>query len=339
MDTIDWKSLPFGYLKTDYNVRCYFRDGKWGELEVSTDNQVNLHIAATCLHYGQEIFEGLKAYRGIDGRIRLFRWRENARRMIRSAQGILMEPFPEELFGEAIKKVVKLNERFVPPHGTGATLYIRPLLIGTGPEVGVKPSGEYMFMVFVTPVGPYFKEGFKPVDILLCREYDRAAPHGTGKYKVGGNYAASLMSLKVAKEKGYATALYLDPKENKYIDEAGPANFFAIKNNTYITPDSPSILESITNMSIMEMAGKLGMGVEKRKVPLEELATFEEAGFCGTAAVICSIHKIVDDQTNRQYIFCKESRPGPVCTKLYNELTAIQFGDKPDTFGWVDFVE
>lgn len=339
MDTIDWKNLPFGYMKTDFNVRCYFRNGQWGELETSREETIPLHMAATSLHYGQEIFEGLKAYRGLDGRIRLFRWQENARRMAASAHGILMQPVPEALFEKAVKTVVKLNEKFVPPFGSGATLYIRPLLIGSGPEVGVRPSEEYLFMVFVTPVGPYFKEGFKPVDILLCRDYDRAAPNGTGKFKVGGNYAASLMSLKVAKDRGYATALYLDPKEKKYVDEAGPANFFGVKANTYITPDSPSILESITNLSIMEMARKLGMKVEKRKVPMEELATFEEAGFCGTAAVICPIHKIVDDQTNRQYIFCKENKPGPVCTKLYNELTALQFGETPDTYGWVDFVE
>jgi branched-chain amino acid aminotransferase len=176
MENIDWKNLPFAYNKTDFNVRCYYKNGKWGELEVSDSEYLNLHMASTCLHYGQEAFEGLKAYRGKDGKIRLFRWEENAKRMANSAHGILMTKVPNELFKDAIYKAVKLNEKFVPPYGYGATLYIRPLLIGVGAEVGVKASKEYLFVVFVTPVGPYFKEGFCPVDIMICRKYDRAAP-------------------------------------------------------------------------------------------------------------------------------------------------------------------
>ena len=339
MENLDWKNLPFGYLKTDYNVRCYYRNGKWGELEISSSEYIQIHIAATALHYGQEAFEGLKAFRGKDGKVRIFRWKENARRMANSAKGIMLAEVPETLFREAIIKAVELNSRFIPPYGMGASLYIRPLLIGSGPEVGVKAAKEYMFMVFVCPVGPYFKEGFKPVDIMICRDHDRAAPLGTGSFKVGGNYAASLVSLQEAHDAGYGTTLYLDAKEKKYIDECGPANFFAIKNNTYITPQSTSILPSITNLSLMELAKKMGMKVEKRPVDVAELESFEEVGACGTAAVITPIKKIFDPVTNKIYEYCCEGKPGPNSVKLYNELVAIQNGEIPDNFGWTEIVD
>jgi branched-chain amino acid aminotransferase len=339
MNTIDWKHLPFAYMKTDYNVRCYFRDGKWGELEISSSEYIHMHMAATSLHYGQEAFEGLKAFRGKDGKVRIFRWRDNAKRMRDTALGIKMAPIPEDIFGKAVFSAIRLNERFIPPYGHGASLYIRPLLIGTGAEVGVKPAREYLFMVFVTPVGPYFKEGFKPVDVMICRTHDRAAPLGTGCFKVGGNYAAGLTSGDIAHDLGYSTVLYLDAKEKKYIDEAGPANFFGIRNNTYITPDSRSILPSITNMSLMTLAANLGMTVEKRPVPVEELRLFEEAGACGTAAVITPIGKIVDPDTNTFYEYCKDGNPGPVSATLYNNLTAIQNGEKEDPYHWVDYLD
>ncbi|MCF8371277.1 MAG: branched-chain amino acid aminotransferase [Bacteroidales bacterium] len=339
MNAIDWKNLPFGYLKTNYNVRCYFRDGKWGELEVSSSEKIDIHIAATCLHYGQEAFEGLKAYMGKDGKVRLFRWRENAKRMRRSAQGVLMAEVPDELFFEAIKKVIGLNKEFVPPYGSGASLYLRPLLIGTGPQVGVKAATEYMFMIFVSPVGPYFKEGFKPVDMMICRTADRAAPLGTGHIKVGGNYAASLVSLKMGHDRGFASVIYLDAKEKKYIDECGPANFFGIKDNTYITPASPSILPSITNMSLIQLAIDLGLKAERRPIDIAELPTFEEAGACGTAAVISPIRKIVDEKTEEVYEYTKDGEPGPISVKLYNRLNAIQTGDEKDEHGWVDLLE
>jgi branched-chain amino acid aminotransferase len=246
MDSIDWKSLGFGYSKTDFNVRCWFRNGEWGELETSDSEAINIHMAATALHYGQEAFEGLKAFRGKDGKIRVFRMIENARRMQRSAAGIMMAVVPESLFTEAVKKAIQLNERFVPPFESGASLYIRPLLIGTGPQIGVKPADEYLFIIFVMPVGPYFKEGFKPTDLVIYREYDRAAPLGTGTIKVGGNYAASMVAGHRAHLNGFSAVLYLDAKEKKYLDECGPANFFGIKQNKYITPKSTSILPSIT---------------------------------------------------------------------------------------------
>lgn len=339
MEKFDWKNLPFGYQPTDYNVRCYYRNGKWGELEVSSSEYLNIHMAATALHYGQEAFEGMKAYRGKDGRIRLFRWKDNCQRMGRSAEGIFMAQVPEEIFFGAIKKVVLLNAAYVPPHGTGASLYIRPLLFGSGPEVGVKPAREYTFMVFVTPVGPYFKEGFKPVDVLITPEYDRAAPLGTGHLKVGGNYAASLRALNMAHGKGFATALFLDAKEKKYIDEAGPANFFAIKNNTFITPKSDSILPSITNLSLQAIARHIGMQVEVRPVPIEELKTFEEVGACGTAAVISPIKRIVNDITGESCEYGKDGQPGPVSVRLYEHLLAIQNGDEEDPFNWVSILE
>lgn len=331
---LDWKKLGFDIVKTDYNVRAVWRDGKWGELEVSSDDHIPIHIGATCLHYGQQSFEGLKAFRGKDGKIRIFRPVENARRMIGSAKGILLAEPGEDLFLEAVTKAVKLNERFVPPYGSGASLYIRPLLIGTGPEVGVRPAKEYTFLVFVMPVGPYFKAGFKPVDMVICRDHDRAAPLGTGHLKVGGNYAASMSSVKEAHSKGYATAVYLDAKEKKYIDEAGPANFFGIRDNTYITPSSQSILPSITNRSLQELAKSMGMKVEVRPVPVEELKSFEEAGACGTAAVITPIGRLTDEDQGMDFSFGKGSDPGPLTTRLYEKLLAIQNGDIEDEYGW-----
>ncbi len=339
MLNLEWSKLPFGYKKTDYNIRCYYRDGKWGELEVSSSEYLNLHISATAIHYGQQAFEGMKAYRGKDGKIRLFRWEENHKRMERSADGILMQQVPKEIFKEAIKKAVLMNERFVPPHGTGAALYIRPLLIGSGAEIGVKPAGEYLFAVFVTPVGPYFKEGFNPVKIAVVRDSDRAAPLGTGNIKVGGNYASSLRGVKKAKEAGYGSPMYLDSVEKKYIDEIGAANFFGIKDNTYITPKSPSILPSITNMSIMQLAEDLGFKVERRPIEIDELETFDEVGACGTAAIISPIGEIFDIDKDKKYSFCKDGKPGPISTKIYNKLVAIQYGDEPDPHGWVTFIE
>jgi branched-chain amino acid aminotransferase len=335
MENINWSDLAFAYRKTDYNVRSYYRDGNWSELEVSDSEYLNLHIAATCLHYGQEAFEGLKAFRGKDGKIRIFRMRENALRMQSSSRGIQMAEVPVELFEKAVVEAVKQNERFVPPYESGASLYIRPLLIGSSAQVGVKPAQEYVFIIFVMPVGAYFKEGFKAAPVGIYREYDRAAPHGTGAIKVGGNYAASLASGDVAHKAGYSAVLYLDAKEKKYIDECGAANFFGIKNNTYITPLSPSVLPSITNKSLIQLAEEIGLNVERRPIPVEELATLEEAGMCGTAAVITPIQRVDDVNEKQSYVFSKDGNPGPITEKLYHKLRAIQYGDEEDNYGWI----
>lgn len=336
---IDWAHLGFGYMKTDYNVRFTYRNGEWSELEVHESEYLNIHMAATALHYGQEAFEGLKAFKGQDGKIRIFRMDENAKRMQDSCDGTLMAKLPVEKFQEAVIKAVKLNERFVPPYESGAALYIRPVLFGTGAQIGVRPADEYVFIIFVTPVGPYFKGGFQTTPFVIMRQYDRSAPLGMGKYKVGGNYAASLVAGMHAHSLGYSNIFYLDAKEKKYIDECGAANFFGIKNNTYITPKSESILPSITNKSLMVLAREMGLEVEQRHVPVEELTTFEEAGACGTAAVISPIERIDDYDENKSYIFSKDGKPGPVSDKLYHRLRAIQYGDEPDVYGWVTVLE
>lgn len=336
---IEWKNLGFGYVPTDYNVRCYYRNGKWGEIEVSSSETIEMHIAATSLHYGQECFEGLKAFRGKDGKVRVFRPIENAKRIQESARGIKMAEIPTELFMQMTEKVIKLNERFIPPYGSGASLYIRPLEIGMTARVGVKPADEYCFLMLVTPVGPYFKEGFKPTNICLTREYDRVAPKGTGRYKVGGNYAASLVAGEKAHELGYSAVLYLDPKEKKYLDECGPANFYAIKDGKYITPKSDSILPSITNMSLMDLAREMGMEVEQRHITVDELDTVSEAAACGTAAVCSPIGEIDDLDTGRKYIISKNGEPGPVTTEFVRRLNAIRHGEEPDTHGWITIVE
>lgn len=331
---LDWSHLPFGYIRTDYNVRCYFRDGKWGPVEVSTSETIDIHMAATSLHYGQEIFEGLKAFRGADGKVRIFRLEENARRLRESALGLKMEPVPEELFCEMAKKAVELNARFVPPYGSGASLYIRPLEIGMSASVGVRTSTEYLFLILVSPVGPYFKSGFAPTNICIMRDYDRVAPKGTGRWKVGGNYAASLGAGEHAHELGYSAVLYLDPKEKKYLDECGPANFFAIKDGKYITPASESILPSITNRSLQQLARDMGIEVEARHITVDELAEVQEAAACGTAAVASPVGEIDDLDTGVKYVIARDGKPGPITTKLYNQLRAIQLGEAPDVHGW-----
>jgi len=249
----------------------------------------------------------------------------------------MMAEVPTDLFTAAVRKVIKLNEAYVPPFESGASLYIRPLLIGTGPQIGVKPADEYLFMVMVMPVGPYFKEGFKPTDLVIYREYDRAAPLGTGKIKVGGNYAASLVAGDRAHKNGFSAVLYLDAREKKYIDECGPANFFAVKGNSYITPKSQSILPSITNMSLRQLATDMGMNVEERQIPVEELASFDEVGACGTAAVISPIKRVYDADNDIEYLYGTE--PGKVSLQLYEKLRGIQYGTEPDPYHWTTIIE
>lgn len=339
MKNLDWSNIGFGYRKTDYNVRCYYRNGAWGEIEVCSDEYINMHMAATCLHYGQEAFEGLKAFRGKDGKVRIFRLEANAERLQSTCDGILMPQVSVEMFRRMVTKVVELNKDYIPPYESGASLYIRPLLIGTSAQVGVHPASEYLFVIFVTPVGPYFKGGFSTNPYVIIREYDRSAPLGTGKYKVGGNYAASLRANQLAHEKGYSCEFYLDAKEKKYIDECGAANFIGIKDNTYVTPLSTSILPSITNRSLQQIAKDMGMSVEVRPILEEELSTFEEAGACGTAAVISPIERIDDLETGKSYVFSQDGKPGPVCTRLYEKLRAIQYGDVADPYGWVTVLD
>ncbi len=337
MENTDWQKIGFGYRKTNANIRAYYKDGKWSDLEVSNSEFLNLHMAATCLHYGQEAFEGLKAFRGIDNKVRVFRMEENAKRLQSSAEGSLMAAVPTDLFCDAVTMAIQENIEFVPPYGSGASLYIRPLLIGTGAQIGVKPAQEYLFVVFVMPVGPYFPNGFASTEFVIMRQYDRSAPLGMGKYKVGGNYAASLVAGDHAHKQNYAAVLYLDAAEKKYIDECGAANFFGIKNNTYITPESSSILPSITNKSIMQLAEDLGLKVERRKVPVEELASFEEAGACGTAAVITPIKRIYDNDFGTEYLYQEEA--GEWSVKLYQQLRGIQHGEIEDIHNWTTVIE
>ena len=335
---IDWGSIGFSYIPTDKRYVANFKDGKW-DGGLTSDPNVVINECAGVLQYSQSCFEGLKAYTTEDGRTVCFRPDLNAARMKSSCERLKMPVFPEDKFVEAVKEVVKANIDYVPPYGSGATLYIRPYMFGSNPVIGVKPADEYQFRIFVTPVGPYFKGGFATTPYVITRKYDRAAPLGTGTFKVGGNYAASLRASQEAHKAGYSAEFYLDAKEKKYMDECGAANFFGIKNNTYITPLSTSILPSITNKSLMQLAEDMGMKVERRPVPEEELSTFEEAGACGTAAVISPIECIDDLENGKSYVISKDGKPGPVCEKLYNKLRGIQYGDEPDTHGWVTIVE
>lgn len=331
---LDWGKLSFGYMKTDFHVEYRFSNGKWDAGREVADDQINLNIAATCLHYGQQAFEGLKAFEHKDGRVSVFRVEENARRMINSAEKILMAPVPEEIFIAAVERVVRLNRRFIPPYGRGASLYVRPLLIGTSGLVGVKPASEYLFMIFVTPVGPYFKTGLKPIRLYVEESMDRAAPDGVGDVKVGGNYAASLRVSKKARDLGYNEVLYLDARHKRYLDESGPANFFGItEDRRYVTPNSNSILPSITNKSLQVLAEKeLNMKVEKRQVDVEEIFTFKEAGCCGTAAVITPVKSIT--YRDKTVTYAQNDQVGEICQTLYDTLTGIQLGDREDKYGW-----
>jgi branched-chain amino acid aminotransferase len=335
---LDYATLPFAYHATDINVRYRWRDGRWDDGEETSSEVLPLHVAATCLHYGQAAFEGLKIYEARDGRVLGFRIRDNAARMAHSAETLVMEPPPVELFHEAVRRAVRANQRFIPPYGTGATLYVRPLLIGTEARIGVRPADEYLLLVLATPVGPYFKSGFTPTKVVLEEEFDRAAPRGVGSAKAAGNYAAGLRATMRAKRGGYGEALYLDAQGRKNIEELGAANFFGITaDRAYVTPKSRSVLGSITNASLRTLAPELGYRVEARDVPLEELDRFVEAGACGTAAVITPIESITVRE--RDIVYLPDGRPGPHCTALYRALTAVQFGDAEDKWGWTEEIE
>ena len=331
---LDWKNLGFSYLPTRGHVQCDFADGVWGKPVFKADPHINLHIAANALHYGQAIFEGLKAFRAADGSVNIFRPDRNAARMRLSAERLCMESPSEELFIEACKLAVRENIDFVPPHGTGASLYLRPLLIGTEPTIGIKPSDTYSFLVMVTPVGPYYKSGFNPVEALVMLDYDRAAPQGTGRAKTAGNYAGSLLPGLLGKKKGFPIILFADPKENKYVDEFGTSNFIGITPaGEYKTPESSSILQSITNEALQMLAADMGLRVVSAPIALADLGQFSEVGACGTAAVITPIHAV--HHGDKVFRFGEANVAGATLTKLYKQLQGIQYGELPDTHGWL----
>ncbi|MCC9694475.1 branched-chain amino acid aminotransferase [Streptococcus agalactiae] len=332
---LDWDNLGFAYRKLPFRYISHFKDGKWDDGKLTDDATLHISESSPALHYGQQAFEGLKAYRTKDGSIQLFRPDQNAERLQRTADRLLMPHVPTDKFIAAVKSVVRANEEFVPPYGTGATLYIRPLLIGVGDIIGVKPAEEYIFTVFAMPVGSYFKGGLTPTNFIVSKEYDRAAPNGTGAAKVGGNYAASLLPGKYAHEKQFSDVIYLDPATHTKIEEVGAANFFGItKDNQFITPLSPSILPSITKYSLLYLAKeRFGMEAIEGDVFVDELDKFTEAGACGTAAVISPIRGIQNGDDF--HVFYSETEVGPVTRKLYDELVGIQFGDVEAPEGWI----
>ena len=340
---MDWSKLTFSYTKTNTLLCSYFRNGEWTPVESHTEDDIKMSAFAGALHYSIECFEGLKAFRGKDGSIRLFRPEENAKRMQRSADFLGIEAPSIEMFVDMCIQCVQENIEFLPPfEATGASLYLRPTLIGYNPQLGVQSSKECMFMVLCSPVGAYVGGALDAIDVVIARNYDRAAPNGSGSFKVGGNYACSLKSLNIAHEQGYKAVLYLDPATKTHIDEFNSSNFFAIKGNKYITPKSDSILPSITNMSLETVAAHLGMEVERRPVPVEELSTFEEVGECGTAVVITPVHKLVDkpflESTEETVYTYGDGTCGPKSLELYKFITGLQKGEIEDPFGWVKVI-
>ena len=332
---IDWGNIGFGYIQTDYRYVSNFKNGAWDEGGLTQDANIVLNECAGVLQYAQTVFEGLKAYTTSDGRTVVFRPDLNGERLEQSAARLEMPVFPKERFVEAVKQVVKANEAYVPPYGSGATLYLRPYMFGSNPVIGVKPASEYQFRVFATPVGPYFKGGAKPITIRVC-DFDRAAPNGTGHIKAGLNYAMSLHAIVDAHNQGYDENMYLDAKTRTKVEETGGANFiFVTKDGKVVTPKSNSILPSITRRSLLQVAREyLGLEAEEREVYFDEVKDFAEAGLCGTAAVISPIGKIVDHGKE----ICLPSgmeQMGPVTRKLYDTLTGIQMGTIKAPEGWI----
>ena len=336
---IDWSNIGFGYIKTDYRYVSNFKDGSWDDGALITDDTITLSECACVLQYAQTCFEGLKAYTTEDGHNVIFRPDLNAERMMNSAARLEMPQFPKERFVEAVTKLVEANADFVPPYGSGATLYIRPYMFGTNPVIGVKPASEYQFRAFCTPVGPYFKGGAKPITIRVT-DFDRAAPHGTGHVKAGLNYAMSLHAIVDAHKQGFDENMYLDAGTRTYVEETGGANFiFVTKDGTVVTPKSDSILPSITRRSILYVAEHyLGLKTEERKVPFSEVKDFAECGLCGTAAVISPVGKIVDHGNEICFPSGME-KMGPVIQKLYDTLTGIQMGHIEAPEGWIHVIK
>ena len=336
---IDWSNIGFGYIKTDKRYVSNFKNGAWDEGTLTDDANIVLSECAGVLQYAQTVFEGLKAYTTEDGRIVCFRPDLNASRMADSAKRLEMPAFPEDRFVKAVEETVRANAGFVPPYGSGATLYIRPYMFGTNPVIGVKPADEYQFRMFCTPVGPYFKGGAKPITIKVS-DFDRAAPHGTGHIKAGLNYAMSLHAIMDAHRQGYDENMYLDSATRTKVEETGGANFiFVTKDNTVVTPKSNSILPSITRRSLIYVAEHyLGLKVEEREVYLDEVKDFAECGLCGTAAVISPVGKIVDHGKEICFPSGMEEM-GPTTKKLYETLTGIQMGRIEAPEGWIKVIE
>ena len=335
---IDWQSLDFSFRETKCHINYTWKNGKWNSGTIQNEPYFKIHIAATALHYGQAAFEGLKAFRCKDGQVRVFRIDENAKRMESTAKRILMPVIPKSMFQEAVFRVINENIDYVPPYESGGALYIRPLLFGSGPRIGVKPSDEYTFIVLVLPVGNYYKGGLTPESAMVVNGYDRSAPYGVGNVKVAGNYAADLVPNQIAHESGYPINLYLDSKENRYIDEFGTSNFIAItKDGRYVTPDSPSILPSVTNKTLMTLAEEDGLDVERRPIAFEELKNFSEIGACGTAVVLTPINRIVRD--NEIIEIGNNGKCGPVLEQLYHRVRGIQVADLDDSYGWTKIIE
>ncbi|HBI37636.1 MAG: branched chain amino acid aminotransferase [Spirochaetes bacterium GWF1_31_7] len=333
---LDFANLDFKYRKVDGNIRYFFKNGQWDNGTLHEEETVDLHIASTCLHYGQNCFEGMKVFETKDGSVVCFRPEENYLRLKKSAEKILMEPVPKEVFFDALERVVKANKRFIPPYGTSASLYIRPILLGISPHIGLSRSEDYLFMMMVTPVGPYFKGGFKPVKMLVAEDLDRAAPYGLGDIKAAGNYAAGLRGAYRAKSTGFTDVIYLDCIHRKFIDESGPANFIGIlKDGTFVTPYSGSILPSITNMTLRTIAeNEFGWKVEQRPVDINEISNFAEAGCCGTAAIITPVGSI--RYRDKDYNFYNEGKDaGPKITALYEHLYKLQYGEIEDKYNWL----
>lgn len=327
---IKWEELGFEFMPTRSNIRFTYENGKWSEGKLYNTYDITMSVAANCLHYGQAVFEGMKAFRGKDGKVRIFRPDENGQRLISSCEHLLMATFPVEKFVEAVKIVLNDNIDYIPPYGTGGSIYIRPVMFGTTPQIGISSSLRYELVIMVVPAGPYYKGGFKPVDAMIS-DYDRAAPLGTGTIKCAGNYAASLYPTKIAKNAHCPVALFLDPKTHQYIDEFGTSNFLAItKDGKYVTPESPSILPSITNKSLMTIAEDLGMTVERRPIHVKELADFKEVAACGTAVVITPVGRIFYGDK----VFEFEKEIGATLKKLYDTITGIQYGEIEDKHNW-----
>lgn len=332
---IDWANVGFGYHKTDKRYVSNYKDGKWDEGVLTEDSNIVLNESAGVLQYAQTCFEGMKAYTTVDGKVVVFRPDMNAKRMSDTAKRLEMPVFPEDRFVEAVEQVVKANLKFVPPYGTGATLYLRPFMFGSAPVMGVKPSAEYQFRIFASPVGPYFKGGAKSITLTVS-DFDRAAPHGTGHVKAGLNYAMSLHAIVTAHANGYDENLYPDALTRTKVEETGGANFFFVtKDNKVVTPKSDSILPSITRRSLMYVAKEyLGLETEEREVYLSELKDFAECGLCGTAAVISPVGKIVDHGKEICFPSGME-KMGPISQKLYETLTGIQYGRIEAPEGWI----